>query len=282
MLFDGAVLPATLERRTREQFRRIQIVFQDADTALNPAHTIGRILGRPLELYHGLRGDSARARIARLLDLVHLPSTIAERYPSELSGGQKQRINLARALAAEPDLILCDEVTSALDTVVAAAILELIAEVRRELGLACLFISHDISTVRAICDEVVVLYSGQIVESGSRDAMRAPPFHPYTSLLVASVPEMRPGWLERVHVAEPLRMGPAGDPRSPSESAALCPFLARCPQRMDGTCNVLPPPRTVSATGKEILCHLSSAGAVSSAGDGERAIITPPAGVGSP
>jgi peptide/nickel transport system ATP-binding protein len=265
LLFDGAVLPATLERRTREQFRRIQIVFQDADTALNPAHTIGRILGRPLELYHGLRGDSARARIARLLDLVHLPSTLAERYPSELSGGQKQRINLARALAAEPDLILCDEVTSALDTVVAAAILELIAEVRRELGLACLFISHDISTVRAICDEVVVLYSGQIVESGSRNAMRAPPFHPYTGLLVASVPEMRPGWLERVQVAEPLRMGPVADAGSPSEAAMLCPFLARCPQRIDGTCNVLPPPRTVSATGKEILCHLSAAGVLTRA-----------------
>jgi len=129
--------------------------------------------------------------------------------------------------------------------------------------------------VRAICDEVVVLYSGQIVESGSRDAMRAPPFHPYTGLLVASVPEMRPGWLERVHVAEPLRMGPVADVGSPSEGATLCPFLARCPQRIDGTCNVLPPPRTVSATGKEILCHLSFAGVLT------RAIGATRDGVGS-
>jgi peptide/nickel transport system ATP-binding protein len=256
--FAGHPLPAKLEQRTRDQFQRIQIVFQDADTALNPAHSIERILGRPLELYHGVRGGDARKRIARLLDLVHLPAHIAGRYPAELSGGQKQRVNLARALAAEPHLILCDEVTSALDTVVAAAILELIAEVRRELGLACVFISHDITTVRAICDAIVVLYGGQKVEWGSRGAMRAPPFHPYTDLLIASVPEMRPGWLETVGAttATPPLTLPSAAEGSPA-GARLCAFLARCPRRIDGVCNLLPPPRNTSPTGKEILCHLA-------------------------
>ena len=149
----------SLGERTREELRRIQIVFQKADTALNPSRTVERILGRPLRLFHGLSGAAARSRIRRLLDLVKLPANVAERLPGELSGGQKQRVNLARALAAEPALILCDEVTSALDTVVGAAVLDLLAELRRELGVSYMFISHDLSTVRAICDEIMVLYA---------------------------------------------------------------------------------------------------------------------------
>ncbi|HEX3063106.1 MAG TPA: ABC transporter ATP-binding protein, partial [Usitatibacter sp.] len=149
VLFDGKPLPTNLKERTREQFRRIQIVFQNADTVLNPAHSVERILARPLAFYHGVRGEEARKRVARLLDLVKLPAALAARRPAELSGGQKQRVNLARALAAEPDLVLCDEVTSALDTIVGAAVLDLLAELRRELGVSLMFISHDISTVRA-------------------------------------------------------------------------------------------------------------------------------------
>jgi peptide/nickel transport system ATP-binding protein len=252
VLFDGAPLAPLLEQRTREQLRRIQIVFQNADTALNPAHTVERILGRPLELYHGLRGVARAKWVAQLLDRVRLPADIAERRCAELSGGQKQRINLARALAAEPDLILCDEVISALDTVVAAAILDLLAELRRELNVSFLFISHDISTVRAICDEVVVLYAGCKVQSGSCHALSAAPLHPYTDLLIASVPEMRQGWLEQVELSASLP--PIG---TSSRAPRLCSFLQRCPVRIDGVCNLTAPSHTVTRNGKEILCHHS-------------------------
>ena len=252
VLFDGAPLAPRLEQRTREQLRRIQIVFQNADTALNPAHTVARILARPLEFYHGLRGVARAKRIAQLLDRVRLPADIAERRCADLSGGQKQRINLARALAAEPDLILCDEVTSALDTVVAAAILDLMAELRRELNLSYLFISHDISTVRAICDEVIVLYAGCKVESASRHALSAVPLHPYTDLLIASVPEMRQGWLEQVGPSASLP--PVG---ANAHGPGLCSFLQRCPVRIDGVCNVTAPSHVVTRSGKEILCHHS-------------------------
>ena len=247
VLLDGAVLPPALARRSREQLRRVQIVFQNADTALNPAHSVERVLGRPLELYHGLKGVAAERRVAELLDLIRLPAALAGRRAGELSGGQKQRINLARALAAEPDLILCDEVTSALDTVVAAAILDLMAELRRGLGVSFMFISHDISTVRAICDEIVVLYAGRKVQAGRREAFSAPPFHPYTDLLVGSVPEMRRGWLEETAVREARKAIPAAAP-------GLCGFLDRCPVRIEGVCDRLPPPRVESA-GSEVLCH---------------------------
>ena len=248
----GETLPGTLAERSRDQFRRIQIVFQNADTALNPGHSVRRILARPLAFYHGMDGATQRKRIAELLDLIRLPSSIADRLPGELSGGQKQRVNLARALAAEPDIILCDEVTSALDTVVGAAILELLAELRRELNLSYLFISHDISTVRAICDEIAVLYSGRQVELAPRAAFREPPFHPYTNLLVESVPELRPGWLEETGSTGPL---PILDPAPGHRPGELCAFVPRCPVRINGLCNALPPPRHVLGKGNEVLCH---------------------------
>jgi peptide/nickel transport system ATP-binding protein len=247
--FNGEGLSPTLAGRTREQFRRIQIIFQNADTALNPAHTVERILGRPLELYHGMRGMARDKRIARLLDLVRLPAEVAKRPCARLSGGQKQRINLARALAAEPDLILCDEVTSALDTVVGAAILELMAELRRELKVAYMFISHDIATVRAICDDIVVLYAGRKVEAASRETLLVPPLHPYADLLISSVPELRRGWLEEVGAP---RIPPAVG--VPTEDPKLCCFLQRCPVRIDGVCNTTAPLRRVRE-GKDILCH---------------------------
>ncbi|WP_159999838.1 ABC transporter ATP-binding protein, partial [Roseomonas sp. 18066] len=190
-------LPPDIARRSADQLRRVQLVFQSADTALNPSRTVAQILGRPISFFHQARGAERDRRVAKLLDLVRLPKVLADRLPGELSGGQKQRVNLARALAAEPELILCDEVTSALDTVVGAAILDLMDELRRELGLATMFISHDLHTVRAVCDEVMVLYAGQRVELGAGAAMAEAPWHPYTDLLVASVPELRPGWLEQ-------------------------------------------------------------------------------------
>ena len=203
----AATLPPALAQRSREELRRIQIVFQTADTALNPSHTIERILARPLQFYHGLKGAPLRRRIDELLDLVKLPRTLAERLPGGLSGGQKQRVNLARALAAEPDLILCDEVTSALDTVVGAAILDLIAELRRELGVSYLFISHDLHTVRAVCDEIVVMRHGRKLAQVARADYDRGPHHPYYEELARAVPELRRGWLDELDRARPALVG---------------------------------------------------------------------------
>lgn len=248
--FDGARLPPSLSSRAKEQFRRIQMVFQNADTALNPAHSVGEIIGRPLSFYHGLKGPAAAKRVAELLDLIKLPAALADRPCGGLSGGQKQRINLARALAAKPDLIMCDEVTSALDTVVGAAILDLLAELKRELGLAYLFISHDIGTVRAIADDIMVLYAGTQVETGRRQGYDGVARHPYTDLLIGSVPELRPGWLEE----QGARPAPPAIGQ-PKEGADLCRFLPRCSWRICGTCEEFTPPRQVTPGGNIILCH---------------------------
>jgi peptide/nickel transport system ATP-binding protein len=196
VLFNNRYLARTVAERTRDNLRRIQMVFQSADTALNPAQDIGDILGRPLRFYFDLRGAALDQRVAELLELVKLPASIARRRPGGLSGGQKQRVNLARALAAQPDLILCDEVTSALDPVVAAAILDLIGELRRELNLACLFISHDLHTVRTLCDEIVVMRHGRKLAQVERADYQRGPHHPYYELLASSVPELRRGWLD--------------------------------------------------------------------------------------
>lgn len=208
VLLAGRTLAPAVQGRTREQLRRIQIVFQNADTALNPAHTVGRLLARPVALYEGLRGASLDARVRELLELIRLPASYANRRCGELSGGQKQRINLARALAARPDVVLCDEVTSALDTVVAAAMLAFLAELRRELGLSMIFISHDISAVQEICDEVAVFYAGEIVERAPAADLAGAARHPYTELLLASTPQLQRGWLETAPVRGPVEIQP--------------------------------------------------------------------------
>jgi peptide/nickel transport system ATP-binding protein len=255
ILFDGKPLPRLVAQRSAEELRRIQIVFQMADTALNPSHTIAEILARPLQLYRGVKGAALDKRIAQLLDLVQLPQACARRVPAGLSGGQKQRVNLARALAAEPDLILCDEVTSALDTVVGAAILDLLAQLRKELGVSYMFISHDLNTVRAVCDEIVVLYAGQKVESLTRSAFAQAPRHPYFHLLASSVPELRQGWLEEVGAAQRAALPLV---QAPAERAGLCSFLDRCPLRVAGACDSRTPPRRELEGGVEVFCHRSS------------------------
>jgi peptide/nickel transport system ATP-binding protein len=190
--------------------------------------------------------------VAELLDLIQLPRGIEKRRSTELSGGQKQRVNLARALAAEPDVLLCDEVTSALDTVVGAAILDLIDNLRRELGIATVFISHDISTVKAFCDEMLVLYSGRAVELASQSRFSGDTRHPYTRLLLDSVPEMDRSWLTDRAAAERAAMPGAALRNAKGE--ALCPFLPRCPVAIRGECDVAPAPLR-RREGQAILCH---------------------------
>jgi peptide/nickel transport system ATP-binding protein len=197
--FKGEELPASYRQRTKDQLRQAQMIYQMADTALNPKVQISEIIGRPAQFYGGLTGTALKGRVDELLDLIELePSKYYNRYPPELSGGQKQRIGIARALAAEPTFIICDEVTSALDQLVAEGILKLLDRLQKELGLAYMFITHDLATVRAIADEVVVMKQGQVVEQGPKNEMFTPPHHPYTDLLLSSVPEMDPDWLSKV------------------------------------------------------------------------------------
>ena len=195
VLFNGTPLPAELKDRTPEQLRQIQMIYQMADTAMNPRQTVEQIIGRPLELYHDLSGPKKAARISELLEMIELDETFLDRLPSELSGGQKQRICIARALAANPDVIVCDEVTSALDQIVQEGILKLLLRLQQEFGISYLFITHDIATVKAISDEIVVMYQGKVVEQGLKSEILTPPHPEYTELLLSSVPEMDPDWL---------------------------------------------------------------------------------------
>ncbi len=194
--FEGEPMPGDYRKRTKMQLRQAQMIYQMADTALNPRKTIGEIIGRPVEFYMGLKGQEKRERVKELLREIELePDQFIDRLPSELSGGQKQRVGIARALAAEPKFIICDEVTSALDQLVAEGILRLLAKLQDELGLSYMFITHDLATVRSIADEVVVMKDGRVVEQGPKTEMFRPPHHPYTDLLLSSVPEMDPDWL---------------------------------------------------------------------------------------
>ena len=194
---NGEDLPPDLRHRTRSQLKRVQFVYQTADTALNPRMRIREIIGRPLGFYLGLDKRARRKRTEQILELVELPTTIADHFPHELSGGQKQRVSLARALAAEPDIILCDEVTSALDNIVARNLMEMLSKLQKEKGLTFVFISHDLSIVSTFADEIAVLCAGQIVEQGAVDDVLNPPCHPYTQLLISSVPKLEAGWLEQ-------------------------------------------------------------------------------------
>ena len=196
IVFEGEVLPPDYRRRSRDQLRQAQMIYQMADTALNPKLRIREVIGRPAQMYLGLRGKALEARIRDLLSLIELePDAYIDRLPSELSGGQKQRIGIARALAAEPRFIICDEVTSALDQLVAEGILKLLDKLQSEFDLAYMFITHDLATVKAIADEVVVMKEGRVIEQGPKPQVFAPPHDPYTELLLSSVPEMDPDWL---------------------------------------------------------------------------------------
>lgn len=196
--FNGETLPPKLKDRSKEQLRKIQMIYQMADTAMNPKQTVGEIIGRPLEFYHDVSATERDRRVFELLKLIELDESFIDRLPSELSGGQKQRICIARALAAEPEVIICDEVTSALDQIVQEGILKLLLRLQSELGITYLFITHDIAVVTAISDEIVVMYQGEVVEQGLKSEILAPPYPEYTQLLLSSVPEMDPAWLDNL------------------------------------------------------------------------------------
>jgi peptide/nickel transport system ATP-binding protein len=196
--FDGRRLDRSYKRRSREELRRIQLVYQLPDVALNPRQTVGEIIGRPMKFYFGMHDVPKQKEVSRLLDLIGLPQDFATRLPGALSGGQKQRVCIARALAAKPDLIICDEVTSALDPLVAEDILKLLKSLQQELGLSYLFITHDLGVVRRLADRTLVMQRGKIVEQGPTAEIFQPPFHPYTEELVTSVPELRRDWLDTV------------------------------------------------------------------------------------
>ena len=252
VLLDDKPIAADVKQRDKAQLQQIQLVLQMPDVAFNPKKTIGEALARPLDFYLNMPAAARRTRVAELLRMVELPAEFADRYPHELSGGQKQRVNLARALAAEPQVILCDEVTSALDTVVGAAIIELLKHLQATLDTAFVFISHDLSTVASFADRIVVLYAGRVAEQGPTEQVLSPPYHPYTRLLLGSVPELRSGWLEDHRNTEEASRAMAN---VVDIGAAGCPFHTRCPVMLAGTCNVEVPPVHVLKNGHQIACH---------------------------
>ena len=217
LVFDGEVLAPALAKRPRAQLRRLQMIHQMPDTALNPRQRVRDVIGRPLTFYAGLTGRKREERVRELLDMIELePDDFIDRLPAELSGGQKQRVCIARALAAGPELIICDEVTSALDQLVAERILQLLQRLQDDLRVSYMFITHDFATVRAISDEIVVMFQGRIVEQGARGEVLTPPHHEYTDLLLSSVPEMKIGWLDRTLAARGERQ--AGGEEVPEQT----------------------------------------------------------------
>jgi peptide/nickel transport system ATP-binding protein len=254
-ILDGNILKGLYKSRSKKDLQKVQFVYQMADTALNPKQLISEILGRPVEMFQNLRGNAKREKVAELLRLVELPVEFENRYATELSGGQKQRINLARSLAAMPEIMLCDEVTSALDSIVASNVVKLLKRLRDLTGVSFMFITHDLSTVAAFADEIVVLYAGRIVEQGPVDEVLSPPFHPYTRLLISSVPEMRIGWLEETMQKREMAVGIA---RGVEITDVGCPFYNRCPIAISGTCERVTAPTYELASGHFISCHHSA------------------------
>jgi peptide/nickel transport system ATP-binding protein len=246
ILFQDQPLAGRVAGRTPEQRRQIQYVFQNPDASLNPRIRIGATLARPLQVF-GRGGAAVRERVAAALDDVRLDAGYAQRYPDQLSGGERQRVAIARALIAEPLLLLCDEVLSALDVSVQANVIELLQRLRREHHLAMLFISHDLAVVRSLADRVGVLFRGQLVELGSADAIFAPPFHPYTYTLLLAVPGLT---LESPAEPAPVTPGPGAAP------GQGCVFSGRCPWKLGPICDSAPPPWQQAEGGLAIRCHI--------------------------
>jgi peptide/nickel transport system ATP-binding protein/oligopeptide transport system ATP-binding protein len=249
---DGEDITHLPPRALRATRRRMQMVFQDPFGSLNPRHTVGHIVAEPL-IVHGI-GDRAsrQARVTELLAQVGLPPDSEGRYPHEFSGGQRQRIAIARALAVAPRLLIADEPVSALDVSIQSQIINLIADLRREYGLAMLFISHDLSVIRHVSDRVAVMYLGRVVESAGTEALYAAPLHPYTRAVMASAP--RPG--RRREDRAPL----AGELPDPADPPSGCAFHGRCPLAV-ALCRTERPPLAELTAGRLVACHRAGEGA---------------------
>jgi len=235
-----------VERRSADHLRRVQLIFQNPDDSLNPRHTVAEILSQPLKLYFGLSGEALERRSAEILDRVRLGAHYLDRLPSQLSGGEKQRVAIARAFAADPDLVLCDEVTSALDVSVQAAVLDLLNELKETQGTTYVFVSHDLAVVKALSDRVAVLYQGRLCEIGPSEQVYSAPSHPYSEVLLGAVLEPDPD------VAPVLA---ADDVVESSPPAAGCPFQRRCPRKIGAICDTDMPPWQETNNGHAIRCH---------------------------
>jgi oligopeptide/dipeptide ABC transporter ATP-binding protein len=234
----------------RRRFRRdVQIVFQDPESSLNPRKRVGEILGRPLVLYDLAQGHRVRQRVGELLHAVGLPAAYAARYSYQLSGGEKQRVGIARAVAAEPRFVVCDEPVSSLDVSVRASILNLLGDLQRQLGLAYLFIAHDLAVVRQISDRVAVMYRGRVCEQGMVEEIFAPPHHPYTWALLSAVPLPDPAARARP------RTGLMGSVTSRRPDQRGCVFEDRCPVKIGAICEDTTPPRVTVSPTHWIACH---------------------------
>ncbi len=246
--YEGRDLRTETPARMRELRRDMQIIFQDPFGSLDPRMNVGRIIAEPL-VVHGIGDAAARTqRVGELLDRVGLAAAHAARHPHEFSGGQRQRIGIARALALDPKLIVCDEPVSALDVSIQAQVLNLMLDLQRERGLAYIFISHNLAVVRYMAARIAVMYLGKIVEEAPRDALFAKPLHPYTEALLSAVPE--PG-----EAGSRQRIVLTGDVPSAIDPPSGCRFRTRCPHAMD-SCTRVEPVLTDVGDGRRVACHL--------------------------
>jgi oligopeptide transport system ATP-binding protein len=230
IIYDGVDIAALPRQALTSLRRRIQVVFQDPYSSLNPRMKVGEIIGEPMKV-HGIQPDAAKrtARVRELLDVCGLNPRFADRYPHEMSGGQRQRVGIARALALEPEFIVCDEAVSALDVSIQAQVINLLEDLRERFGLTYLFIAHDLSVVRHICHRVAVMYLGRIVEQADADELFSHPLHPYTQALLAAVPVPDPT-VEAARAFRPVQ----GEVPSPINPPAGCVFHPRCPIAVAG------------------------------------------------
>ena len=252
ILFDGQDITALSGEQLRRIRPRMQMIFQDPQASLNPRMTVSSIIAEPLDEHHAATGEAKQQRVRELLDAVGMNPRFANRYPHEFSGGQRQRIGIARALALNPDFIVCDEPIAALDVSIQAQVVNLLEDLQGKLGLTYLFISHDLSMVRHIADRVAVMYLGKVVELASRDALYSDPKHPYTKALLSAVPIPNP----KIEAAR-SRIILTGDVPNPANPPSGCRFCTRCPVAEE-KCHSVEPEWKELAGGRRVACHLAS------------------------